>query len=100
VSDRFQSPPAGISRNALIAGGVVLFHVAALWAMQTGLLRRAAEVVLPEVIMTEFIDPPKPVEPPPPPPPPPPQPKREIVKAPPPPRPIAADRSTKAATTN
>ncbi|MBS0451059.1 MAG: energy transducer TonB [Proteobacteria bacterium] len=89
VSDRFQSTPTGISRNALIAGGVVLFHIAALWAMQTGLLRRAAEVVLPEVIMTEFIDPPKPVEPPPPPPPAPPQPKREIIKAPPPPRPLA-----------
>ena len=89
MSDRFQSTPTGISRNALIAGGVVLFHVAALWAMQNGLLRRAAEVVLPEVIMTEFIDPPKPVEPPPPPPPAPPQPKREIVKAPPPPRPVA-----------
>mgnify|MGYP003584106780 CR=1 FL=1 len=73
----------------MIAGGVVLFHVAALWALQNGLLRRAAEVVLPTVIMTELVDPPKPIEPPPPPPPPPPQPKREVVKAPPPPRPQA-----------
>ena len=31
------------ARNALIAGGVVLLHVAALWALQSGLLRRAAE---------------------------------------------------------
>jgi len=92
VSDRFAPSSTGISRNVLIAGGVVLFHVAALWALQTGLIRRAAEVVVPVEILSQFIDPPKPVEPPPPPPPPPPQPpqpKREIVKAPPPPRPMA-----------
>ncbi|RYF73459.1 MAG: energy transducer TonB, partial [Comamonadaceae bacterium] len=46
VSDRFSSPP-GLSRNTLIAGGVVLFHVAALWALQSGLIRKAAEVVVP-----------------------------------------------------
>jgi len=67
---------------------VVIFHVAALWALQNGLLRRAAEAVVPEVIMTELISPPKPADPPPPPPPPPAQ-KREIVKAPPPPKPMA-----------
>ena len=86
VSDRFQSTPSGISRNALIAGGVVLFHVAALWALQNGLLRRAAEVVIPVEVLAQFIEPAKPVEPPPPPPPPPPAPK---VKAPPPPKPMA-----------
>jgi protein TonB len=92
VSDRFSSPPAsafGVSRNVLIAGSVVLFHVAALWALQSGLLRRAAEVVIPVEILSEFVEPPKPAEPPPPPPPPPPEVKRQVTRTPPPPRPQA-----------
>ncbi|WP_442282540.1 energy transducer TonB [Variovorax sp. M-6] len=90
VSDRFSPPPSalGLSRNAIIAGSVVLFHVAALWALQSGLLRRAAEVVIPVEILSEFIEPPKPKELPPPPPPPP-EPKRQVTKTPPPPRPQA-----------
>ncbi|MGF6345521.1 protein TonB [Variovorax sp. W2I14] len=87
VSDRFAPPPSvfGLSRNVVIASGVVLFHAAALWALQSGLLRRAAEVVIPVEIMSQFIEAPKPkVEPPPPPPPPP-----KVTKAPPPPRPQA-----------
>jgi len=90
VSDRFSPPPSvlGLSRNAVIAGGVVLFHVAALWALQSGLLRRAAEVVVPVEILSEFIEPPKPKELPPPPPPPP-APKPQVAKTPPPPRPQA-----------
>ncbi|MGO4608515.1 energy transducer TonB [Variovorax sp. 2RAF20] len=88
VSDRFAPPPSvlGLSRNVVIAGGVVLFHAAALWALQSGLLRRAAEVVIPVEILSQFVEPPKPKADPPPPPPPPPQPK---AKAPPPPRPQA-----------
>ncbi|WP_444812975.1 energy transducer TonB [Variovorax fucosicus] len=85
VSDRF-SAPTGLSRNTVIAGSVVLFHVAALWALQAGLIRKAAEVVIPVEILSQLIEPPKPVEPPPPPPPPP---RREITKTPPPPRPQA-----------
>jgi len=90
VSDRFSPPPSalGLSRNAIIAGSVVLFHVAALWALQSGLLRRAAEVVIPVEILSEFIEPPKPKELPPPPPPPP-APKPQVAKTPPPPRPQA-----------
>nr|WP_232080624.1 energy transducer TonB [Variovorax sp. SRS16] len=90
MSDRFFSPSTsafGLSRNAVIAGSVVLFHIAALWALQTGLIRRAAEVIVPVEILSQLIEPPKPAEPPPPPPPPPP--KREIVRTPPPPRPQA-----------
>lgn len=63
MSDRFSSSPPttlGLSRNALIAGSVVLFHVAALWALQSGLIRKAAEVVIPVEILSEFIEPPKP----------------------------------------
>lgn len=91
MSDRFSSPPSalGLSRNAVIAGSVVLFHVAALWALQSGLIRKAAEVVIPVEILSEFIEPPKPKEPPPPPPPPPPAPKPKEVRTPPPPRPVA-----------
>ena len=87
MSDRFSSPPSalGLSRNAIIAGSVVLFHVAALWALQSGLIRKAAEVVIPVEILSEFIEPPKPKEPPPPPP----APKPKEVRTPPPPRPVA-----------
>jgi len=89
VSDRFAPPPSvfGVSRNAAIAGGVILFHAAALWALQSGLLRRAAEVVIPVEIISELIEPPKPAPPPPPPPPPPPE--KKVVKSHPPPRPQA-----------
>jgi periplasmic protein TonB len=51
-------------RNALIAGGVVLLHVAFLWALQTGLLRRAAEVVVPVELLSVIITPPAPEAPP------------------------------------
>ena len=81
-----------ISRNAAIAGGVVLFHVAALWAIQSGLLQRAIEVVVPVAILSEFIEPPKPKVAPPPPPAPPTPVKKAVAKAPtlpPPPMPVA-----------
>lgn len=90
MPQRFASPP-GISRNAVIAGGVVVFHVIVLWAMQSGLLRRAVEVIVPANVLSEFIEPPQPkVAPPSPPPPPPPQVKpRPVTKAPvPPPAPM------------
>ncbi len=54
-----------LDRNIAIAGGVVLLHVAGLWALQAGLLRRAAEIVVPVRILTETVAPPEPkVEPP------------------------------------
>jgi protein TonB len=63
-------------RNLLVAGGVLLLHVGAVWALQTGLVRRVVETVEPEAIMAVLIEPeppqvitpPKAVEPPPPPP--------------------------------
>ena len=58
--DRFEQP-GGLSRTAVIAIGVVLLHVAGLWALQTGLLRRAVEVVVPVELLSEFITPPAPV---------------------------------------
>lgn len=92
--DRF-AQPRGLSRNALIALGVVLLHVAALWALQTGLLRRAVEVIVPAVLLTEYVSPPAPVtKAEPPPPAPAPKPQRVQSKAPTPrpapePQPIA-----------
>ncbi|MET3517230.1 hypothetical protein ABIC63_005029, partial [Pseudacidovorax sp. 1753] len=35
----------------MIVGGVVLFHAAALWALQSGLIRKAAEVIVPVEIL-------------------------------------------------
>jgi protein TonB len=76
------SPPVGtiptmpfVSRNVAIAGGVVLLHVGALWALQSGLLRRAVEVIVPVEILSQIVTPPAPKEiAPPPPAPQPPQP--------------------------
>ena len=73
--DRF-APAGGVSRNAVIVGSVVALHVAGIWALQSGLVRKAAEVIAPAELLSEFIAPPAPpkVAPPPPAPPPPPTP--------------------------
>lgn len=44
-------------RIAVIAGVVVLLHLAALWALQSGLLRRAHEVVVPVQVLSVRIAP-------------------------------------------
>ena len=49
-----------MNRRIVIASSVVLFHIAALWAIQSGLLRRAVEVIVPAEILSEFISPPAP----------------------------------------
>lgn len=80
------------SRNTLIALAVVGFHLLAVWALQTGLLRRAAEIIVPAQILSEFIEPPAPKAVPPPPPPLPPLVKQPVAKqpvAPPAPQPVA-----------
>lgn len=82
-------------RTAAIVSGVVLLHVAALWGLNAGLLRRTAEVVVPVQMLTELITPAQPqAEPAPPPPrprpPPPPPATRSKPAAPAPaPRPVA-----------
>ena len=74
--------PRALPRHAVIVGSVVLFHVAALWSLQSGLLRRVVEVVVPVQLLSEIkapvVPPPAAV------PPPPPKPRAE------PPRPSAA----------
>jgi protein TonB len=87
-------PEFRFHRNTAIAAGVVLFHVAALWALQSGLLRRAVEVIVPVEILAQIVEPPQPkVEPPaprpaPPPPPPKPAPVRKVQPRP-APQPVA-----------
>lgn len=49
-----------VSRNAVIGGTVVLLHVAVLWAMNAGLVRRVVETVVPVQIVSELITPPVP----------------------------------------
>jgi periplasmic protein TonB len=94
---RTSSAIPAFRRKLVVAGGVVLLHVGALWALQSGLLHRATEVFVPVEIVTEIITPPV-VRPEPPaarPEPPPrkpaklPEPPRHVVvhKAPPPPAP-------------
>ncbi|MFN9476019.1 energy transducer TonB [Acidovorax sp.] len=96
--DRF-APPGGVSRNTVIVGSVVLLHVAGIWALQSGLLRRAAEVIVPAELLSEFIAPPAPkVEPPPPKPPapPPPRPAPQVKAPKPAPMPVAIPDPTPA----
>ena len=45
------------NRNTLIAASVVVFHVGALWVLQSGLLRRVSEVFVPAEIISEFDEP-------------------------------------------
>lgn len=44
-------PFRGVNRNMLIVASVLLFHAAALWALNAGLLRRVIEVVVPVQIL-------------------------------------------------
>ena len=86
-------------RNTAIAMAVVGLHVGGLYALQSGLLMRAVEVVVPVEVLAQFIEPaPKRVDPPPPPPTPPmrPQVKPQVLQPrpqptplPPPPVPVA-----------
>ncbi len=52
-----------MNRRLLIATGVILLHVAVLWALQAGLMRRAVEIIVPGEILSEFIRPPAPPAP-------------------------------------
>ncbi len=53
-------PRRFLGRNAVIALGVVALHVGLIWALQSGLVMRAAEIVVPAEILSQFIDPPVP----------------------------------------
>ncbi len=62
LSDRY-APSTGLSRNAVIALSVVTLHVAALWALQSGLMRKAAEIIIPAEVLSEFLTPQPPAPP-------------------------------------
>jgi protein TonB len=49
-----------INRNVAIAMGVVLLHVGFIYVLYSGLLMRAAELVVPVAVMSQFIEPPTP----------------------------------------
>jgi protein TonB len=96
MRDRLPAVP----RNVLVAGCVVLLHVAALWAFQTGLLRRVVEVVVPVELLSAISERPR-VEPAPPKPAPVEPVQQPVVRkttpAPPPaPRPVAIPDTTPA----
>ena len=60
VSDECALRCKTLSRNASIAIAVVALHVAFLWALQSGLLIRAAERVVPVELLAQFVEPPAP----------------------------------------
>jgi len=47
----------GTHRMTVIVGCVVAAHAVALWALQAGLLRKAAEVIVPVQVLSDFITP-------------------------------------------
>lgn len=57
-AQRLQTRP--LSRNASIALAVVLLHVVFIWALQSGLLMRTAELIVPAEVLSQFIEPPVP----------------------------------------
>ncbi len=56
-----------MNRNVPIVVSVLVFHAAALWALQTGLLQRVSEMLVPPEILLEIMSAPAPVAPPAPP---------------------------------
>jgi periplasmic protein TonB len=50
-----------MDRRLLIVAAVIGFHVLGLWALQTGLLRRAVELVVPVAVLVELVEPPQPL---------------------------------------
>lgn len=83
------APSLRMNRRLLIVAAVIGLHVLGLWALQSGLLRRAVEMVIPVQVMAELIEMPQPeVAPAPPPPEPAPKPQpKPVVKPRPQPKP-------------
>ncbi|MDO8767886.1 MAG: TonB family protein [Burkholderiaceae bacterium] len=71
------------NRNVFIAASVLVFHALAIWALQTGLLMRTVEILVPVELLAQIIDLPAPrVTPEPPKPPTPPMPVKQTVTKP------------------
>ena len=84
-----QAPRPPVQRRLLIVAAVLGFHVAGLWALQSGLLHRAVAKVMPVLVMAELIEAPQP-EITPLPPAPPTEKARPVSQAPRPPKPTVA----------
>lgn len=76
-----------ISKRLAVVGTVIGLHVVGLWAMQSGLIARVVEIVVPVQVMAEMIEAPQP-EIPPAPPPPAPKPQPVVNKPRPVPKPV------------
>ncbi len=76
-----------ISKRLAVVGTVIGLHVVGLWAMQSGLIARVVEIVVPVQVMAEMIEAPQP-EIPPAPPPPAPKPQPVVNKPRPMPKPV------------
>ena len=48
-----------MNRNIPVVASVLLLHILALWALQTGLLRRAVEMIVPVQLLAKLVEPPK-----------------------------------------
>ena len=86
-------PRTRLSRNAVIALAVVALHVGLIWALQSGLLVRTAELIVPAEVLAQFIEPAAPIEKPAPPAPPAP-PVRPVKPAPIKPAPVVQKKVT------
>ena len=86
-------PRTRLSRNAVIALAVVALHVGLIWALQSGLLVRTAELIVPAEVLAQFIEPAAPIEKPAPPAPPAP-PVRPVKPAPVKPAPVVQKKVT------
>jgi periplasmic protein TonB len=55
-------PPSrrGARRNAFLMAAVLALHGLALWGLQTGLLRRMVEILVPAQVLGELVEPPAP----------------------------------------
>lgn len=56
-------PKALLSRNVTIALSVVALHVGVIWALQSGLLIRAAEILIPVTVLSQLVDAPAQAQP-------------------------------------
>ncbi len=78
----------------MVTVSVITVHVLALWLLQTGLLHRAVELVVPVEMLAEFSEPPRPKNEPPPSPSPEPKPQLKAATTAPTPPPQAIDDPT------
>ncbi|MEO7159333.1 MAG: TonB family protein [Polaromonas sp.] len=53
-------PRARLSRNTVIALAVVALHIGFIWTLQSGLLLRTAELIVPVEVLAQLIEPPVP----------------------------------------